>query len=639
MYTNHKDRSPSATIGAIRTILDELGIVTFERRWFEVDGQAFSVRLEADGLWKGCAVNGKGASRELALASAYAEFVERLQNGAFTETSFWAMPDRFAPSDACAMTVAEVCDRFPHSAGLLYTDEAKQLLADRQVPCVPFYDVQSDDVAYLPLGALRATYSSTGMTAGNTPAEAIVQGIGEILERHVINQVSRDAIALPTIPLEMVPEGFSRRVLSSLVAAGYTVHVKDATLGGRFPVIGTLVVAPERGVHHIHFGSDPVFEIALQRSLTEFFQGQEGVDARLKAFPWEGEVRYSKSIEGWAQHLEEPGAVRELRRLAFTKDGSGGLGEQVLHHRPFEPSCFDAFVAERSSNEQMLAHLLRRCEELGGRVLVRDVSFLSFPAFQVHVPRWAEDCVVDQTLAEAELETPELVRIACNLERASVRELRRLADALRGFMQHPALVQGPISRFAPIGATDDGQLTHTLADPDVLLFFLHLRLQEFRTAARHLGRHLGRLSAAGDDDSIGYFRCAAAYMHLRASSASVSICRGTLGALFGEALTEEVLADLDPTKNPFRHQNLMSCGDCRGCRCDGLCGYQEWKGRWDTLLPRMEAAAIDQRRLRAVLRPDAPNAKSAPDGPDGPVAKRRAAKTTRASGRRTGPAS
>jgi ribosomal protein S12 methylthiotransferase accessory factor len=619
MYTNHKDRSPTATIGAIRTILDELGVVTFERRWFEVDGQSFSVRLEADGLWKGCAVNGKGASRELALASAYAEFLERLQNGAFTEPSFWAMPDRFAPPDARTMTVAEVCDRFPHSAGQLYTDEAKQLLAERQVPCVPFYDVQADDVAYLPLGALRATYSSTGMTAGNTPAEAIVQGIGELLERHVINQVSREALALPTIPLEMVPEGFSRRVLSSLVAAGYTVHVKDATLGGRYPVIGTLVVAPERGVHHIHFGSDPVFEIALQRSLTEFFQGQEAIDGRLKPFPWESEVRYSKSIEGWAQHLEEPGAVRELRRLAFTKDGSGGLGEQVLHHRPFEPSCFDAFVAERSSNEQMLADLLRRCEALGGRVLVRDVSFLSFPAFQVHVPRWAEDCIVDQTLAEAELETPELVRIACNLERASVRELRQLADALRGFMQHPALVQGPISRFAPIGATDDGQLTHTLADPDVLLFFLHLRLQEFRTAARHLGRHVGRQSAGGDDDSLGYFRCAAAYMHLRASGAPERACRGTLSALFGEALTEEVLADLDPTKNPFRHQNLMSCGDCRRCRCDGLCGYQEWKGRWELLLPRMEAAAIDQRHLRAVLRPDSSKPKAEQARPGGPA--------------------
>jgi ribosomal protein S12 methylthiotransferase accessory factor len=605
MLTDHKDRSPSATIAGIRSILEGLGIVVYERRWFEMDGQAFSVRLEADGCWKGCAVNGKGVTRELALASAYAEFLERLQNGAFSETSFWAMPDRFAPADARVMTVREACERYPDSAGLLYDDEAKELLADREVACVPFFDVQANEVAYLPFGALRTTYSSTGMTAGNAPAEAIVQGIGEILERHVVNQVSREALALPTIPLERVPEGFCRHLIGTLIDRGYVVHVKDATLGGRFPVIGTLVVAPERGIHHLHFGSDPMFEIALQRSLTEFFQGQEGVDARLRPFPWEAPPRYSKSIEGWAQHLVEPSAVRELRRLAFTKDGSGGLGEQVLHHRPFDPACFDAFVPERWSNEKMLAHLLERCAAQGGRVLVRDVSFLGFPAFQVHVPRWADDCVIDRTLAEAELETAELTRIACNLEHASVRELRRLAEALGRFMLHPAMVQGPVSRFAPIGATDDGELTHTLAEPDVLLFFLHLRLSEFGTAGAHLGRHLGQLAASGDDDSLRYFRCAAAYMHLRAKGATERASRGTLAALFGEELAEEVLADLDPTQNPFRHQNLMSCGDCRRCRCDGICGYQEWKARWATLLPRMAAAAIDQARLRPILRPDA----------------------------------
>lgn len=604
MLLAHKDRSPTATIGAIRAILDDLGVVTFERRWFEIDGQAFSVRLEADGAWKGCAVNGKGASRELALASAYAELVERIQNGAFSEPTFWAMPDRFAPTDARVMTVAEACERWPDSAGRLYDDEARALLGAREVSCVPFFDVLADDVAYLPLAALRATYSSTGMTAGNSPAEAIVQGIGEILERHAINQISRQALALPTIPLERVPEGFCRRLIGTLMDWGYTVHVKDATLGGRFPVIGTQILAPERGAHHLHFGSDPVFEIALQRSLTEFFQGQEGVDARLGPLPWEGEPRLSPSIQGWAQHLRDPAALRDLQRLAFTKDGKGGLGEQVLHHRPFDPACFDAFVPERWGNDEMLAHLLRRCEELGGRVLVRDVSFLGFPAFQVHVPGWADDCTIDRALAEADLETPELMRISCNLERSSKPELRRLADALGRFMSHPAMVQGPVSRFAPIGATEDGVLTHTLADPDVFLFFLHLRLGDFRVAALHLGRHLRQRTADGDDDTLAYFRCALAYVHLRANGTSVRACRGTLAALFGEELAEEVLADLDPTEDPFRHQSLMSCGDCSRCRCEGLCGYEQWRARWAALLPRMEAAAIDQRRLRPLLRPD-----------------------------------
>ncbi len=244
------------------------------------------------------------------------------------------------------------------------------------------------------------------MAGGNTAAEALVQGLCEINERHVINQVSRSGLVLPTIPLEHVPVGYSRHLISRLREWGYTVHVKDATIGGRYPVIATLAVLPGRG-YHIHFGADPLFEIALQRSLTEFCQGYNDIAERLKPFPWEAtRAHYSKSIEGWAQFLNGPGPTRELERLAYTKDGSGGLGESVLLDRAFDPSYVSAFESEPRSNEEMLRHLVRQCEANGGRVLARDVSFLGFPAFQVHVPRWADDCIIDRALAEAESGDP-----------------------------------------------------------------------------------------------------------------------------------------------------------------------------------------------------------------------------------------
>lgn len=177
MLLNHKDKTPAATIRDVRRLLDALGIVTIESRWWEVEGKTFSVRLEADGVWKGCAVNGKGASRELALASAYGEFMERLQNGLFTEPTFWVMPELFTPPDARVLTVKEVCRRWPRTAGQLFTKEAIALLGAQEVPCVPFYDSRADELAYLPLRFLRMTHSSTGMTAGNTAAEALVQGL------------------------------------------------------------------------------------------------------------------------------------------------------------------------------------------------------------------------------------------------------------------------------------------------------------------------------------------------------------------------------------------------------------------------------------------------------------------------------
>ena len=601
MLLNHKDKTPAATIRDVRTLLASLGVVAIERRWWEVEGKTFSVRLEAQGVWEGCAVNGKGASRELALASAYGEFMERLQNGYFTDMTFWVMPEHFAPPDAQFLAIAEVCRRWPGTAAQLFTKPAIALLGEQKVACVPFYDSHADDLAYLPLRFLRMAYSSTGMTGGNSASEALVQGLCEINERHVINQVSRSALVLPTIPLEQVPDGYSRRLISRLRDWGYAVHVKDATLGGRYPVLASLVIAPERG-YHIHFGSDPVFEIALQRSLTEFCQGQSDVAQRLKPFPWEAKgTSYSKSIESWAQFLDRPGPARELRRLAYTKDGSGGLGENVLLDRAFDRSCFAAFVSEARSNEEMFSHLVRQCEANGGRVLTRDVSFLGFPAFQVHVPRWAEDCIIDQALAEADLKTPELTRIASSLDRASLRELRHFTSTLREFMTQPALVQGPVSRLCPLGVNEDGEASDVLTDPDVLLFLLHLRLKDWGLAFHHVERHVQRLADGGDEEGLEYFRCVAAYLHMRASGMTLRACRGTLRSLFGESLACEVIDDIDPAKNPFRHHKLMTCGNCESCTCRGICGYESWKARWELLLARMEAAGIDQLRLREVF--------------------------------------
>ncbi len=155
MLLDHKDKTPDATIRDVRDRLAALGIMTIERQWWEVEGKTFSVRLEAQGVWKGCAVNGKGASRELALASAYGEYMERLQNGYFTDPTFWVMPEHFAPPDARLLSVEEVCRRWPRTAGRLFTKAAIALLGAREVACLPFYDSRADDVD-VPAAALSA---------------------------------------------------------------------------------------------------------------------------------------------------------------------------------------------------------------------------------------------------------------------------------------------------------------------------------------------------------------------------------------------------------------------------------------------------------------------------------------------------
>lgn len=86
----YKEQYPLFTINKIRSILSEVGIFVTER--FIKDGDFFTCRLELanDGLEEfHIGTNGKGTSLEYAYASAYAEFMERLQNNFLISHSFF----------------------------------------------------------------------------------------------------------------------------------------------------------------------------------------------------------------------------------------------------------------------------------------------------------------------------------------------------------------------------------------------------------------------------------------------------------------------------------------------------------------------------------------------------------------------
>lgn len=86
----YKEESPSSTINNIRSILLEIGIFVTEN--FKQNGDFYSCRIEIanEGLEQyHIGTNGKGVSLELAFASAYAEFMERLQNNVLIGNTYY----------------------------------------------------------------------------------------------------------------------------------------------------------------------------------------------------------------------------------------------------------------------------------------------------------------------------------------------------------------------------------------------------------------------------------------------------------------------------------------------------------------------------------------------------------------------
>lgn len=113
------------------------------------------------------------------------------------------------------------------------------------------------------------------MSAGNTLAEAQVQCLSEIFERAVKRQILEGELALPDVPPEVLAKypGILAG-LRGLEEQGFPVLVKDASLGGEFPVMCVTLMNPRTGGVFASFGAHPSFEVALERSLTELLQGR-----------------------------------------------------------------------------------------------------------------------------------------------------------------------------------------------------------------------------------------------------------------------------------------------------------------------------------------------------------------------------
>ena len=87
MY-NRKECKPEETVKKIKRILKKFKINVIEKEIININNSFYSTRVELKEI-KGVGTNGKGITKEYALASAYAEFMERLQSNFLLKSSFW----------------------------------------------------------------------------------------------------------------------------------------------------------------------------------------------------------------------------------------------------------------------------------------------------------------------------------------------------------------------------------------------------------------------------------------------------------------------------------------------------------------------------------------------------------------------
>ncbi len=334
-----KDASLESTIGTMQAKLAARGFHLDESSWLNPVESIWSVHVRD----RDCPMlfaNGKGATKLAARASALGEFFERLGTHYFW-THFYLGETRanrpfvhypqerwFEPGDDPAWPV-ELLNPELHAFYNPDSSIDREVLVDlnsgnvgRGICALPYTRLRDGAETWFPVNIIGNLYVSNGMAAGNTMMEARSQALSEIFERHIKYRIIREGLCLPEVPDHVIARypGIAAGI-KGLREAGFGILVRDASLGGRYPVMNVTLLHPKDQGCFASFGAHPRFEIALERALTELLQG-----------------RALESLEGFP----EPGFDMEEITLASNLeihfvDSSGVISWNFLGDKPDHP--------------------------------------------------------------------------------------------------------------------------------------------------------------------------------------------------------------------------------------------------------------------------------------------------------------
>jgi ribosomal protein S12 methylthiotransferase accessory factor len=389
-----KDASLEATIRTMQAKLLALDIHIEEASWLNPVEGIWSVHIRD----RDCPIlftNGKGATRLACLASALGEYFERLSTNYFW-THFYLGPEiaqrpfvhypqeRWFDVPEDGSWPADILNTELHkfynpddSIDAIGLVEFNSGNVERGICAIPYTRQSDQSVAYIPVNIIGNLYVSNGMSAGNTALEARTQALSEIFERSIKGRIISEGLCLPEVP-ESVIARYPRieAGIKALRAAGFGILVKDASLGGKYPVMNVTLLHPKDQGCFASFGAHPRFEIALERALTELLQGR-ALDA-LSGFPAPGfdmeEVASSTNIE-----------------IHFV-DSSGVISWNFLGDKPdfpFHDWNFSSTTAED------YAWAIDRLHQDGHQVYISDFTHLGVYACRILVPGVSEIYPVD----------------------------------------------------------------------------------------------------------------------------------------------------------------------------------------------------------------------------------------------------
>jgi len=487
-YIAGKDLPLEQTIANMSRVLASLGIKIEIASWRNIIPNVWSLHIR-DAHSPMCFTNGKGSTKEGALASALGEYIERLSNNHFYAGAFWGEDianaafvhypsERWFKPGSNDAPPTEILDEY---CWKIYNPEgdlrASHLVdtnsgnVQRGICSLPYVRQSDGETVYFPSNLIENLYVSNGMSAGNTLAEAQVQCLSEIFERAVKREIIESEITLPDVPQEVLAKypGILAGI-RGLEEQGFPVLVKDASLGGIYPVMCVTLMNPRTGGVFASFGAHPSFEVALERSLTELLQGRslEGLnDLPPPTFASEAVTEPNNFVE----HFIDSSGIVSWRFFSSKSD--------------YDFVEWDFSSQGENSNAEEATTLFGILKEMGKESYVAVYDELGATACRILVPAYSEVYPIEDLIWD---NTNKAL-----LFRADILNLPSLDDAslaaLLGRLENNELDEyGDIATLIGIEFDENtvwGQLTVL-----ELKLLIHLALRQFDDAQEMVGAFL-----------------------------------------------------------------------------------------------------------------------------------------------------
>jgi ribosomal protein S12 methylthiotransferase accessory factor len=278
-YDQDKARAPRETIDRVRALLKEVNLDIL-RETLRIDSGRLGIPIYISRCGRDAVQvigtqkqMGKGGTPEQSEASALMELVERfsffnfIKSRPFLKETYQTIREQALPLETLAHCFY---DRSPD------IDRIRAVYEHLPLSWVWAYNLTRKKDQMIPIDWFYVINEYNGPSAGNTFEEAILQGLCEVVERHVSSVISHDFLRTPSIDPASVSDPAARDLIEKFDRLSIKLFLKDFSLDTGIPTVGALAydpsTFPERSEIVFTAGTTPNPEKSLIRAVTEIAQ-------------------------------------------------------------------------------------------------------------------------------------------------------------------------------------------------------------------------------------------------------------------------------------------------------------------------------------------------------------------------------